>query len=117
MREADLETEAIALSRLGTLFRRALGDKARATQYYLASFRLAESAWPRSFKSELWFREARQVGAGAACGAGTVWECTGAVAHWPFHQNDCTRLGQWLAALNQTIHLDKGNVFAFMCAN
>ena len=131
VREADLETEAIALSRRGSLFKKALGDGTRAYQYYRAAFRwarleaahrrptaatvriawllggclgaitgqlhapkwsgkesflpdsfkefnvvhavptlwrllhnprrLAESAWPRQFNLEAWYREASQV--------------------------------------------------------
>lgn len=51
-REIDMEVEAIALSRLGSIYDKILKDKFRAKTYFRRSIQLAMSLHPRTFDSE-----------------------------------------------------------------
>jgi len=60
-RENDPEAEAIALSRLGSIFDKIIKDKFRAKPYMMRSIQMAMSLHPRTFGSESWFKDARQT--------------------------------------------------------
>ena len=51
-REIDMEVEAIALSRLGSVYDKILKDKIRAKTYFRRSIQLAMSLHPRTFDNE-----------------------------------------------------------------
>ena len=51
-REIDMEVEAIALSRLGSVYDKILKDKFRAKIYFRRSIQLAMSLHPRTFDNE-----------------------------------------------------------------
>ena len=51
-RETDMEVEAIALSRLGSVYDKILKDKIHAKTYFRRSIQLAMSLHPRTFDNE-----------------------------------------------------------------
>ena len=51
-REIDMEVEAIALSRLGSIYDKVIKDKIRAKGYFMRSVQLAMSLQPRTFDNE-----------------------------------------------------------------
>ena len=51
-KEINIEVEAIALSRLGSVYDKILKDKIRAKTYFTRSIQLAMTLHPRTFDSE-----------------------------------------------------------------
>ena len=60
-KESDTENEAIALSRLGSIYQKVLKDGTRAHPCFSRSMHLAQSMWPRLFDEKDWFRECRHA--------------------------------------------------------
>ncbi len=60
-REKDVENEAIALSRLGSVFHKVLKDYTRAHVYFTRCMELAFSMRPRLFDCQNWYRECRDA--------------------------------------------------------
>ena len=56
-REIDVENEAIALTKLGNVYRNVLKMKLRGHEYYKQAFSLAQSLLPRNLSNFPWYQE------------------------------------------------------------
>ncbi|XP_069111849.1 uncharacterized protein [Argopecten irradians] len=57
----EVELEAVALSRLGSLYHKVLKMKDKAKRYLMRSIHLAHSMHPRTFNNDDWFKECSEI--------------------------------------------------------
>lgn len=60
-REHDLESEAIAISRIGRVFATIIKNEERGHEYFLRAIELAQSLMPKTFYNVDWYKEAHKA--------------------------------------------------------